>query len=392
MHGNLYANNIIVDTAGRPRLVDCLETGAPDGNAIVAAPEQLRGRRPTARSDIHALGVVAFELVVGRTPFSGPRRLEAIQQALYDEPSLSPEEERALPRGLAEILRKAMAKNESSRFSSAEQFAIELHKLAPGVAREHARYPRRAPEAIAIAAARRLAPVARRFWQLPPRLRIGLAVAAVAVTLGSWAAASRSHTRSLERHVEALLTTGDATRARRLVTADERSHGHLPVHDKLLGDVGCAQGDQDECIRRYERALRQSSRYSSDGRLRRNALAMLPREDRSGAIAVLLAKLDGIEGALAEATRGEHYWKRWNAVHALERRGAHGDIDYVQVHAQDLLHAGSCSTRKAALSRLMQRGDRAALQVLEQARAQPEASQCLGEDLLRAIEALASAR
>jgi hypothetical protein len=40
----------------------------------------------------------------------------------------------------------------------------------------------------------------------------------------------------------------------------------------------------------------------------------------------------------------------------------------------------------------MQIGDRAALQVLEQARAQPEASSCLGDDLPRAIDQLASAR
>jgi hypothetical protein len=398
VHGNLHANNVIVDRSGRPRLVDCLESHASNGSAIVAAPEQLRGHGPTARSDIHALGVVAFELLVKRAPFSAPRQLEAIQSALYDEVALSPEEERALPRGVPQLLHTAMAKHESERFSSAELFAVALRKLAPGASSELPPHPRRGPQAIVTAAwrrsipwAQRLVSLAHRLWLLPRRIRTGFATFASVAVVGIWIAVNLTHTRSLERRVEALLVAGDPWHARRVVAADER-HGHLAVHDKLLGDVSCAQGDLGECIRRYDRALRQSSRYATNDRLRRNALALLPREDHGGAIPALLAKVGGIEGTLVEAARSEPYWKRWNAVRALERRGDQDEIDYVQVYTQDLLHSGSCATRRAALSRLLQRGDRASLRALELARAQSEASWCLGGDLPRAIGVLASSR
>jgi hypothetical protein len=102
----------------------------------------------------------------------------------------------------------------------------------------------------------------------------------------------------------------------------------------------------------------------------------------------VLARLDGIEPGLVEDTRSDEYWRRWNAVRALEVRGERGRVDYLRVYTSDLLHAGSCSTRRAALAKIVALGGRGATESLRQASAQSEATSCLGDELPRAIAAL----
>lgn len=379
VHGNLHAGNVLVAESGKLRLVDGLEPAQPRAEGVFAAPEQLRGEPPTPQTDVHALGGLAFELLAGRPAFPGPAALESIRRVLYEEADV---EGASLPPGTAPILRRAMSKNPLQRYRRMEDLRNALHALVPSAAIERRRLPRRGLRARA-AAARRSFTADRLRWP-SPRLALGLGAVAAA-GLVALAIRPLSSARVLEREVEALLVERNLAQARRLVAA--RRHAvPAPTADKLAGDIDCAQGASLDCLHRYRSALGASSRYAGDERLRRNVLELLPREDRTGLVAAVLAKLDGVKGDLVEATRSQAYWKRWNAVRALEQSGDRRAIDYTQVYSLDLLHASSCPTRRAALARLLELHDRAALPALE--RVGQLNDSCLRDELPRAIAAL----
>ncbi len=94
------------------------------GTVAYMAPEQLRGR-PRFASDQYALGVVIYEWLCGKRPFSGSFAEVASQQVLESPPSLC-----ALVPGLAseveQVVFKAMAKNAADRFESVGEFACAL--------------------------------------------------------------------------------------------------------------------------------------------------------------------------------------------------------------------------------------------------------------------------
>jgi len=92
------------------------------------APEQIRGEVPLAATDIYALGVIAFQLLTGRLPFSSARPVEVLVMHLDDAPpsprsiiNISPEAEA--------WLLKAMAKDPLHRFEDMMQAATELDRI-----------------------------------------------------------------------------------------------------------------------------------------------------------------------------------------------------------------------------------------------------------------------
>ena len=101
-------------------------------SASYMAPEQVRGRRDLdKRVDIYALGIVLFELLIGRTPFEAPSDFEVMRmQAEMPIPSmrvLRPE----LPAQLDEIVQRACAKERDHRFASIDEFLAVLDAPAP---------------------------------------------------------------------------------------------------------------------------------------------------------------------------------------------------------------------------------------------------------------------
>src|SRR6195952_3015357 len=107
------------------RDVPALE-GVAAGSPFYLAPEQMDGRSVDRRSDVYSLGVVLYELLVGKKPFEG-KSLEEITTAVKTaevEPAhrVSPK----IPLGLSVIAGRAMARDPDQRYPSARHLSMEL--------------------------------------------------------------------------------------------------------------------------------------------------------------------------------------------------------------------------------------------------------------------------
>jgi len=119
----------IARVAGDPRLT---EVGRLIGTPRYMAPEYALGREPGAAADLYAVGVMLFELLTGRPPFEDhdPGRLIALHlEAPRPDPVLLAPD-RALPRALGDVCRRAMAIDPAERFLDAQAFAEALVRAA----------------------------------------------------------------------------------------------------------------------------------------------------------------------------------------------------------------------------------------------------------------------
>jgi DNA-binding NarL/FixJ family response regulator len=101
------------------------------GTADYMAPEQARGGDVDGRADIYALACLLFKTLTGTVPFDRGSDLEKMLAHLNDPPPSLQEARPDLPRGLEDVVRRAMAKERDERHSSAGEFAREALAALP---------------------------------------------------------------------------------------------------------------------------------------------------------------------------------------------------------------------------------------------------------------------
>jgi len=115
-----------------PAIQKLTATGIILGTPEFMSPEQIRGKPLDARSDIYALGIVAFEMFTGKLPFQGRNAQEMMIARLRGAPTPLREARPDLPVGLEKALTRALASNPDDRFTSALDFAEALVADAGG--------------------------------------------------------------------------------------------------------------------------------------------------------------------------------------------------------------------------------------------------------------------
>lgn len=109
---------------------DLTRVGAVLGTPLYMSPEQCRGERLTARSDIYSLAVIAYQMLGGKTPFEGD--FTAVMLAHKNEPP-PPLSVKKIPRKIKKVINEALSKNPDERPQTAEAFASCLRAQSEGI-------------------------------------------------------------------------------------------------------------------------------------------------------------------------------------------------------------------------------------------------------------------
>jgi len=148
VHRDLKPENIMVDAEDRTKLIDfgiaanagsrrltfaklTEAMGTPD----YISPEQVKGKRGDARSDIYTLGIMFYEMLTGKVPFTGPNPFVIMNERLINHPIPPREVNPAVTPELQEIIYRALERDPKKRYQSAHEFALDLkHPEKVGVA------------------------------------------------------------------------------------------------------------------------------------------------------------------------------------------------------------------------------------------------------------------
>src|SRR5438309_5908771 len=109
-----------------PAIAKLTATGIILGTPEFMSPEQIRGKVLDARSDIYALGIVAFEMFTGKLPFQGRNAQEMMIARLRGGPIPLRQMRPELPAALEKAIAKSLETNPESRYSTALEFADAL--------------------------------------------------------------------------------------------------------------------------------------------------------------------------------------------------------------------------------------------------------------------------
>ncbi|MBS2018261.1 MAG: serine/threonine protein kinase [Deltaproteobacteria bacterium] len=145
VHRDVSPQNVLVGRDGISKLTDfgiakindsaatVTEPGEVKGKFSYMAPEQVRAEAPTRRSDVFAMGVVAWELFSGRSLYGGTGRLEIIKRRLQGEPApdlltVAPD----IASEIASVTMRALREDPGARYATAAAMAEALEHAARG--------------------------------------------------------------------------------------------------------------------------------------------------------------------------------------------------------------------------------------------------------------------
>ncbi len=138
VHRDVKPQNVLLNDAGQAKVTDfgiarsldvqggLTQTGTVMGTSDYIAPEQARGSRVDAQSDVYSLGAVLYELLTGEVPFLGDNFVAVAMQHINQPPPSVRERRPELSPGVDAVIRRAMAKEPRDRFRSMDELCAGL--------------------------------------------------------------------------------------------------------------------------------------------------------------------------------------------------------------------------------------------------------------------------
>ena len=148
VHRDMKPENIMVDAGDGIKLID-FGIAANEGSRRLTfaklsnvmgtpdyiSPEQVKGKRGDARSDIYAMGVMLYEMLTGKVPFTGSNAFLIMNDRLLNNPVPPREVDPSISPALQEIIYRALERDPKNRYATAREFAKDLeHPDQVGVA------------------------------------------------------------------------------------------------------------------------------------------------------------------------------------------------------------------------------------------------------------------
>ncbi len=233
IHRDIKPENILVTASGDVKIIDfgiataeaarrltwaglSHALGTPD----YMAPEQIRGRRGDARTDVYALGTMLYEMLTGNLPYASPNSVALLRSKLNEQPRPPSYYVPGFDRPLEAIILKALELAPRDRYASAAEMLKDLENPSAVVPRD--------PNTVR--------PPPRLIARIPRHVALALVIGAILVGLGSlvWLSHARSNpgvrtprsspqSRSLVNHRGDLLPKGEVFQQEFPPRTNERS-------------------------------------------------------------------------------------------------------------------------------------------------------------------------
>jgi eukaryotic-like serine/threonine-protein kinase len=142
VHRDLKPENIMVDENDNIKLIDFgiasdsaarrltyANFTATLGTPNYISPEQVKGKRGDGRSDIYSIGVILYEMLTGKLPFTGPTPMAAMNDRLLNHPVPPRVADPTVSPQLQEVLYRALERDPKNRYATAHEFAHDLEHL-----------------------------------------------------------------------------------------------------------------------------------------------------------------------------------------------------------------------------------------------------------------------
>jgi serine/threonine protein kinase/beta-lactam-binding protein with PASTA domain len=148
IHRDVKPANIMISKAGAVKVMDfgiaraladansVTQTAAVIGTAQYLSPEQARGEKVDARSDVYSLGCVLYEILTGEPPFVGDSPVAVAYQHVREDPVPPSQRHNDISPELDAVVLKALAKNPDNRYQSAAEMRADLVRVHSGEAPE----------------------------------------------------------------------------------------------------------------------------------------------------------------------------------------------------------------------------------------------------------------
>jgi eukaryotic-like serine/threonine-protein kinase len=147
VHRDIKPGNILIAPTGQVKVTDfgiarafggggtdanLTQTGSVMGTATYFSPEQAQGQSVDPRSDLYSLGVVLYEMLASRPPFTGDSAVTIAYKQVQEKPVPPSEINGRIPSSIEAIVMKLLAKSPADRYPSAEDLRADLRRFREG--------------------------------------------------------------------------------------------------------------------------------------------------------------------------------------------------------------------------------------------------------------------
>ncbi len=152
IHRDIKPQNILITKEGRVKVTDfgiaravttatITYTSSVMGSVHYFSPEQAQGGVTKEKSDLYSVGIVLYEMLTGKVPFSGDTPVSVALKHVQEEVPPLTDFNPDVPLELENLVMKAVEKNPEDRFGSAEEFSRELQFLEEGLLKDNGKRP-----------------------------------------------------------------------------------------------------------------------------------------------------------------------------------------------------------------------------------------------------------